>query len=283
MLNAEATIAEQLEALAAQSYRGDWEVIVADNGSSDRSISVATARSDRFPSFRVIDASERRVAAFARNAGVAAGSGDVILMCDADDVVDEGWIEALIIGLSECDLVTGRNDNRRLNGSDVQTWYERSPGWARAGLLSPEHAAAGGNFGISRRHYEELGGYSEDYARGDVEFTGRALASGLSFASVPSAVVHVRLRSTYRELAAQCMARGRVLGSLQADQRELRGGPRHVARYGLRKVVWVLVSVPGAVVSRGRRGQLVRSTALATGWCLGRLTTLQRRRRRHSR
>jgi glycosyltransferase involved in cell wall biosynthesis len=36
-LNAAATIGVQLEALAGQSWEGEWEVVVADNGSTDGS------------------------------------------------------------------------------------------------------------------------------------------------------------------------------------------------------------------------------------------------------
>ncbi|HET9225168.1 MAG TPA: glycosyltransferase, partial [Thermoanaerobaculia bacterium] len=36
-LNAEATLGDQLEALAGQGWSGEWEVIVADNGSTDGS------------------------------------------------------------------------------------------------------------------------------------------------------------------------------------------------------------------------------------------------------
>jgi glycosyltransferase involved in cell wall biosynthesis len=39
-LNGAATLPDQLEALAGQTYTGDWEVILADNGSTDTSADV---------------------------------------------------------------------------------------------------------------------------------------------------------------------------------------------------------------------------------------------------
>ena len=38
--NAEKTIAAQLDALAGQTFAGDWEIVVGDNGSSDRTLDI---------------------------------------------------------------------------------------------------------------------------------------------------------------------------------------------------------------------------------------------------
>src|SRR5204862_175427 len=70
--NAARLLPDQLNALAAQDYDGPWEVVVADNGSSDGSASVARRLAGRLPSLRVVDASGRRGAGPARNAGAAA-------------------------------------------------------------------------------------------------------------------------------------------------------------------------------------------------------------------
>src|SRR3712207_4277359 len=75
-LNAASTIAVQLAALSRQSWPGEWEVIVADNGSTDRSRRIAESYGDRLPGLRVVDASDRRGQAHARNLGAAAATGD---------------------------------------------------------------------------------------------------------------------------------------------------------------------------------------------------------------
>src|SRR6185295_6515304 len=52
--NAAATIGAQLDALAAQTYNGAWEVLVCDNGSSDTTLEVVASYTDRLPRLRVV-------------------------------------------------------------------------------------------------------------------------------------------------------------------------------------------------------------------------------------
>ena len=54
--NAARTIAVQLDALCAQQWRGGWEVIVADNGSTDGTQAIVEGYSRRLPGLRLIDA-----------------------------------------------------------------------------------------------------------------------------------------------------------------------------------------------------------------------------------
>ncbi len=84
--NGEAFIAEQLESIAKQTLRPD-ELIVSDDGSTDRTVSIVEAFASTAP-FTV------RLLANAKNVGInknferaiAACRGDVIALCDQDDV-----------------------------------------------------------------------------------------------------------------------------------------------------------------------------------------------------
>src|SRR5689334_1914994 len=71
-LNAAATLGVQLEALIGQSWPGGWEVIVADNGSTDGSREIVESYRGRLPDLKLVDASDRRGQAHARNLGAAA-------------------------------------------------------------------------------------------------------------------------------------------------------------------------------------------------------------------
>lgn len=82
-LNEEAILPATLDAVntaiqAAQSDSISTEVLVVDNGSTDRTSDIARARG-----VRVIKAEQRNVAA-ARNAGARAAFGDILIFVDAD-------------------------------------------------------------------------------------------------------------------------------------------------------------------------------------------------------
>ncbi len=104
-LDAAATLPGQLAALAAQRYDAGWEVIVADNGSSDGSRAVVESFRDRLPRLGLADASDRRGRAHARNVGAAAAGGEALLFVDADDEVAPGYLAAMGAALATHDFV----------------------------------------------------------------------------------------------------------------------------------------------------------------------------------
>lgn len=79
--NAAATIRRALQSVKDQTRPVD-EIIVVDDASSDGSAVSALS----FPKVRLVRLAEQRGAAAARNAGIAAASGDWIAFLDADDV-----------------------------------------------------------------------------------------------------------------------------------------------------------------------------------------------------
>jgi len=67
VLNGAATLPQQLRALAAQTYPGRWELVVADNGSTDETAQVVREWTGRLPCLRLVDASDRMSTNYARN------------------------------------------------------------------------------------------------------------------------------------------------------------------------------------------------------------------------
>src|SRR5204863_103977 len=81
--------------LSAQTYSGRWELIVSDNGSTDRTQDIVRSWEGRLPYIRIVDSSDGRGVAHARNVAAAVG-GDLIAFCDADDIVSRQWLEELV-------------------------------------------------------------------------------------------------------------------------------------------------------------------------------------------
>ena len=271
-LDAADTLATQLRALAAQRWSEPWEVIIADNGSTDATRDVAARYHGHVPGLRVIDAAARRGAASARNAGARAARGTVLAFVDADDEVAPGWVAAMGSALEDHDVVASRFDVHRLNAP----WVRGSRRNKQAtGLLTFAYApyfqfCGGGGLGVTRALHDAVGGLDESLRDvEDTDYCYRLQLAGGKLHFAPDAVLHVRYRDTLGGLVRQAArwAAGGVLLHARYRPRDLDPVPWAVALAGWR----------GEMARLVRGGWRVRDRAAAAawlwrvGWAAGRL------------
>ena len=210
VLDAEEHLADQLEALAGQSYAGDWEVVVVDNGCRDRSMAVARSFERSLPALTIADASSRRGINRARNAGALAARGDFLAFCDADDVAAPGWLAAMADGARHGDLVAGALEFEALNDATARALTP----WEPPGALEPAYGflatVPGGNCGVwawlaRRLRWDE----AFDFGNSDIEFAWRAQLESCRLHFAPGAVMHQRLKRDLGALARQHYAYGK--------------------------------------------------------------------------
>ena len=251
--NEESTLPEQLDALAAQEYDGDWEVVVVDNRSTDATAALVQERMATWSRLRLVTADRGQGLSHARNAGVAASRGRLLLFCDGDDVAAPGWVAALAHGLTDHPLVTGRLELERLNPG----WLALSRGGAAAAPGPPRFAgtfayASGGNQGMTRDLFDRVGGFTEGVAGAeDIEFSLRCLGTGVDVREAADAVMHYRYRTAPGELFRQ----GRTYGScrpLIARRMRDAGMSRPPRFHGWRSWLWLVARLPTLVTGPGR-------------------------------
>ena len=269
VLNGEAHIADQLAALAAQTHEGEWELVVVDNGCSDRSIEIARDWASRLPRLRIADATWRRGLNVARNAGAAAAHGEFLAFCDADDVATPGWLAALARAASEADVVGGRLEWETLNDPVVRAWRPQAP----MTELVADHGflpyAPGGNMGVWTSVAREIG-WDERFRFGssDHGFAWHAQLAGHRLAFAPDAVISQRFRPTIRAMASQHYRYGRSGPQLFRAFRDA-GLPPPDNRRALREWRQLARSTPDLWGSREARGRWVRTLAVRTGRVAG--------------
>jgi len=269
-LNAAGTLAVQLAALGRQRTTRSFEVIVADNGSSDRTADVVASFLNDVPGLRLVDASARTGSNVARNTGTAAARGDYVLLCDADDEVAEDWLEALAAGLDHADAVGGRLERVKLNADYIARFGQA---WGQPGITTqlgflPRPIAA--NAGFRRSVWVELGGFREDYVRGgtETEFYWRLQLAGHTLVDVPDAVVHYRLRASFRRSVRQMYIWGRQHPMLYRDFRDQ--GMRYDPREPVHAWRWILLElVPKVLRDRTLVVDLCRQVAYRIGRVVG--------------
>jgi len=199
--NAEGNIAAQLEALAKQRGHEPWEVIVADNGSTDGSPAIVERYRERLPNLRIVDASGGRGAAHARNAGARAATGEALAFCDADDEVAPGWLSVMGEALSKYDFVACRMDTQKLNSSWMKGVFRTHP--QQYGLQINSYPpyiphAGGGSLGVKRSLHQAVGGFDESLtAHEDTDYCFRIQLTGVKLHFVSDAILYVRYRDTF--------------------------------------------------------------------------------------
>jgi glycosyltransferase involved in cell wall biosynthesis len=252
--NARRTLGAQLEALRAQDYAGPWELVVADNGSTDGTADLASAWAHTLP-LRVVDASLRRGASFARNRGWRSALGDLMAFCDADDVVSSGWLSRLTEAAEEADLVGGPYEFRRLNAIQGQPWWDGASLPVGLNFLP---FMVGGNLAVWADVLTALGGFNEAYPEEqDVELSWRAQLSSLRLGFAPDAVVHCRYRTRWADNALHAYRIGYQQPHLYRDFR-VHGLPRSRPwRFPL-LVGSLLTRAPAVAMTPARRNGWVR-------------------------
>jgi GT2 family glycosyltransferase len=268
-LDAEATLPAQLEALSRQSWPGEWEVIVADNGSSDRSRDIVESYRGRVPGLRLVDASDRRGQAHARNMGAAAATGDAFLFCDADDEVGAGWLAAMGRALAVHDFVACRYDQEKLNPVAVRRTHlnPQKDGLTRYDYPDFLPHAGGGGLGVRRRVHEAVSGFDETLpALEDTDYCWRIQLAGYGFHFAPEAVVHIRHRHDLGSIYRQGVSYGKHNVLIYARYRS-KGMPRLGWLPGLLRWGKLIVKTPLMVLTREGRARWLWQL----GWRVGRL------------
>ncbi len=262
VLNGMPWVEQQLAALNVQEAPGEWEVIVADNGSSDGTRSCVQQWSERDPRVRLVEASARAGPGAARNIGVATAGGRILVFCDADDVVQPGWLAGMVADLNDADLVGGVFDFGSLQGR-----AQPNPVPAATTQMGFLPFALGGNLAVRRNAFEASGGFSETLMAGeDVDFCWRLQLAGYRFAISERAVVARREHTTARDAFHGTWRYGQCTALLYRRYRAR--GMRPDLRGAAKAWVWLVVALPG-LIKPSRRPEWMRAFGIRVGRLAG--------------
>jgi glycosyltransferase involved in cell wall biosynthesis len=259
--DAEATLPRTLEALALQELDAPYEVIVVDDGSSDRSVELAR----RAPGpIRVLEQPALGPAA-ARNLGVAESKGSALAFCDADCFPTPGWLRAGLTALRSADLVQGHvlpDPTAPLGPFDRTLWVTFDGGLYETASLFATRALFDRVGGFEEWLQVELGKAMAE----DVWFGWRARRLGARTAFCPDALAHHAVFARGgREYVAE-RRRLRYFPAMAAKVPELR---RHFffGRVFLnRRSAALDAGVAGAVAAAALRSLLPLLAALPYSW-----------------
>jgi glycosyltransferase involved in cell wall biosynthesis len=173
-----------------------FEVVVVDNGSSDRTREIAESYRESI-NLMVLLRPGINISAL-RNAGAAASSGEHLIFLDADMVVRENWLRLAerLFNSSEAEIIGGTYDVPENSSWVARVWFGRK---VKSVNLTPSYVASG-LLMIRRSQFCAIGGFDESLETSeDCDFCYRANGRGLKMAVYDSiSAVHLGSPQTLR-------------------------------------------------------------------------------------
>lgn len=183
--NAAASLPPLLRSLESQTLsRERFEVIVADNGSSDGTAAVA----ERLGATVVRDQVANR--SRARNRGAEGAAGKLYAFTDADCVAHPEWLEELLACAPSAPLVAGEVKLRTREQPNAVERFEALWRFGQAAWVEQGWAATA-NLLVHADAFATLGGFDETWRHigEDVDFCFRARDAGYALTYCPGALV----------------------------------------------------------------------------------------------
>jgi alpha-1,6-rhamnosyltransferase len=176
---AEAFLEESLASILAQDY-APFEVVVCDDGSTDRTPEILAAH----PELRTIRQANAGAAA-ARNAAVAASSGELLAIFDADDLWPANRLSlqaGYLLEHPEVGCVLGR-----------QEWINPPPWLSRDAVYGDLDGIPILSAMFRRSVFDALGGFDESFSHSeDMDLLFRLRENGIPIEILPDIVLHPR-------------------------------------------------------------------------------------------
>ncbi len=204
-LNAAATLALQLDALASQATDFAWELIMVDDGSTDGTPALTRRYADRIANLRVIESpAGLRPQADGMNIGAANAAGRYVVFLDGDDEIAPGYLAAMKAALDEHPVVAARIDDEALNPPYTRVRMEPMQRHGLTVMHDFLPVTVGAAMGIHKDVFDKVDGWDvESTPLLDIDLSWRLQLAGFSIAFCPGAVLRYRyrtgLRATYRQ------------------------------------------------------------------------------------
>jgi glycosyltransferase involved in cell wall biosynthesis len=189
-LNEEKMIGRCLESLAQLDLPRDrFEVILVDNGSSDRTVSIARSFAERL-NLRILEKTGVRISGL-RNLGAREARGGVLAFLDADCLAPRDWLDRILeLTPARYGGIVGAYYLLPENSTWVGRIWHRYQEAEKSGEVS--HVPAG-DLIMRREDFLRLGGFDETIQTNeDYELCERVRAAGMKVQAFPQmGVVHL--------------------------------------------------------------------------------------------
>jgi glycosyltransferase involved in cell wall biosynthesis len=203
---------ELLQSISGQTVK-DFEVIVVEDGSDDKSESIVALYKEKFKD-------KLEIAYYyipnggpgqARNYGAAKATGEYLVVLDSDCILPPGYIASLCAELNATDADAFGGPDR---ASDSFTDIQKAINYSMTSFFTTGGIRGGGkeldkfyprsfNMGIRRSVFESLGGFSRMRFGEDIDLSIRVYEAGYKVCLFSSAWVYHKRRTDWKKFYRQ--------------------------------------------------------------------------------
>ena len=193
--NEEIAIGKCLEGIIRQDFRGEMEIIVVNDGSTDRTVEIAS----KYP-VKLIDLKTNRGKANALNTGIKNAKGDILIFSDSDSHMASNAVTTLVRRLEESEDIHAVAGNVFIDDTDGKTSFlkyfqmieyrtEQEINRYLQSLTGKVLVCPGPLFAVKREVTEEVQ-FSDLSVIEDADFTIEILKKSLKVVREPEAKVY---------------------------------------------------------------------------------------------
>ena len=219
-------VSQTLDSLAKQGTLSA-ELLVVDNGSTDETRDVIRSYTAEHDNVHLLVEDEIQGSYAARNKGIQHADGDVLAFLDADETVDEDWLDTALEAMDEQGVdYLGCNVKLTLAEDTLVGRYDKRTGFPVEQYLEEEHYAPTCALLVKREVFEDVGRFDARLiSGGDREFGERVHEAGYDQGYAADATVYHPARTSLESLAKKNFRVGRGFCQKQRYYPERYGDP----------------------------------------------------------
>jgi GT2 family glycosyltransferase len=256
VLNGGATLGNLLAALKNQAGAGAFEIIVVDNGSTDRTMEIARA------SGATVLQQPVRGPSAARNLGLHHARAEIVVFTDSDTIPSRRWLAALLAAFADPDVIIATGPILGWKPATAAERYSSArAAYTRKNTVEhPRHPyAVGMHLAVRRESALAIGGWDKTMTSGeDVDFCFRLRQRfGNTICFVEPAVLFHQHRCTDEALERQ--ARWHGAGHALFIERHSKFVPWTIFHSGMSRLTVAVLNLSAPVIAFARRAGLMNA------------------------
>ena len=211
--NEEDIIEHTINSIFNSDYPNEKEIIVVNDGSTDRTGNIVKDISRKFPQVRLFNLKHQGKAS-SLNFGAKKAKFDTLVFLDADSIIAENTLKELVKPLSNKKIAASSGIIRAKSTKNPLTWfqdfeYSLTSAWRYLCNKINSVSVVPGFIAIKKQAFDSIGGFSSDTLTEDFDVALNLKKAGYNIAMSPNSIIYTNVPNSFKKLFSQRFRWGR--------------------------------------------------------------------------